>query len=223
MAQQDQLKRMESVELAGKLVGQSRFPFYDEFDQLDVQLRLAENQESMFEITVTSASQVKTDQSSPISRARFIELMGRIYHRKGEVSMETFDAPFSDRLEAVLAEAIQDYLPIDKPFAISIVATGFATIQVVNARMLSSEEVKHPGFGLHLPFDDSFVENQKYLKRFEAQSWSGEFDRMDLDDVLTYQLYLGSNRDQVFTQVQRLITNVYRKDLEQCTVHLEEL
>lgn len=212
---QDNLQNLingQTVELSGRL--QSEIPFYPKSKGLESKVIIQASDELAIEIRVEEESKLKEDQLKPISKERVIELMQHINHQELFKEKKKFDKPFSERLKSELIFAEKEYLERKKDFAINISSTNSVLFQIINSKMLESNKNGNPGFGLHLSFDESFEESKEEIEKFRNQQYSKEFAYHDLDDIPTYQIDLGNDKERIEKLVKRLIDDVYEQEIE---------
>ena len=78
------------------------------------------------------------------------------------------------------------------------------------------------GFGIDLPFDDSFVETKGRVERFNLQDYSKEFKLYNIDGIPTYQMDLGIDEVKIKRLVINIVKDVYMENLKTTEVdHLE--
>lgn len=208
----EQLKNGERVELNGKLL--SQIPFYEKSEGLESKIIIQASNELEIEIRIDEDSQLKEDQSKPISEKRVIEIMQRLNHHELFKKKKEFDKSFSERLIDELNFAEKEYINKEKGFAINISSPNTTLFQIVNSNMLESKDDNKKGFGLHLSFDESFDESIEEINKFRNQDYSNNFDYHDLDEIPTYQIDLETDKEQIKKLVIQIIKDVYEQEVE---------
>jgi hypothetical protein len=209
----ENLMNGKTVELRGRL--QSEIPFYPKSKGLEAKVIIqATDDEMLLEIRVDEDSKLKEDQSKPIKRGRVIELMQHIYHCELFKEKKEFDRTFDERLREELNYAENEYIKNEKDFAINISSPNSVLFQIISSRMLEISTNGKSGFGLHLSFDDSFEESKEEIEKFRKQDYSKDFEYHDLDDIPTYQIDLGKDKNRIEELVKRLIEDVYEQRIE---------
>lgn len=201
----EKLKNGEVVELNGFL--QSEIPFYSKSIGLKSKIKMQANEEMILEIRIEEESKLKKDQSKPITEGRMIEIMRMLHHNPKR--KENFDKPFKDRLLEQLENAEREYIANEKDFVINLSA-GKVLFQIISNKLLEKNRIYERGFGLHLSFDDSIEE----IAKFRSKDYSKEFDYYKLDEIPTYQIDLGKDKNQLEKLVVKIIIDVYEEDLE---------
>ena len=208
----EELKDGKRVELNGKLL--SQIPFYSKSEGLKSKVIAQLYDELEIEIRIDEDSKLKDDQSKPITKERVIQIMQRLNHHELFKDKKVFDKPFSDRLIDELIYAEKEYIQKDKGFAINISSPNSTLFQIVNNNMLESKEDNQKGFGLHLSFDESFEESLEEISKFRKQEYSKDFNYLNLDDIPTYQIDLGTDKERTEKLVKRIIEDVYEQKIE---------
>ena len=208
----EQLKNGDRVELKGKLL--SQIPFYSKSNGLKSKVIIQASNEIEIEVRIDEDSQLKEDQSKPISEKRVIEIMQRLNHYELFKEIKKFDKPFSQRLMDELNFAEKEYIKTEKGFVININSPNTTLFQIVNSNMLESKVGDKKGFGLHLSFDDSFDESIEEISKFRNQYYFNNFNYHYLDEIPTYQIELEMDKEQIKKLVIQIIQNVYEKNLE---------
>ena len=206
----ERLMAGQKVVLEGAL--ESVIPYYTKSIGLKATVSISALNEAA-EIRITEESDLKEDQSKPITRERVIELMRYINHRELYEEPKKFDTPFSLRLKSELAEVEKKYFKRKKAFAINISSLDAVLFQIINSTMLPSKGKKKSGFVLHLSFDPTFEESLDEIARFRKKDYSKVFQYQDFDGIPTYQLDLGIDIDEVEKMVTLLIEDVFEQDI----------
>lgn len=212
---QDNLQNLingQTIEIRGRL--QSEIPFYPRSKGLESKVIIQASDELAIEIRVEEESKLKGDQLKPITKERVIELMQHVNHHELFKEKKEFDKPFFERLKEELNYAEGEYIKKDKDFAINISSPNSVLFQIISSRMLEKNTNGISGFGLHLSFDDSFEESREELEKFRMQDYSKDFEYYDLDEIPTYQIDLGNDKERIGELVKHLIENVYGQETE---------
>ena len=209
------------VELFGKLEG--NLPFYPNSKDLRTKTLLrATNDELIVEIIIQEDSQLKEDQSKPITEKRMIELMQMLHHHPSrEVKRET-DKSFKERLLEELNYSEQKYFKTKEEFFINI-SSNSVLFQIVNNIMLENRFGSEHGFGLHLSFDETINESKEEISRFREQEYSKDFKYIYLDEVPTYQIDLGNDKQKLIALVERIVSQVYKENINEIEVESMEV
>lgn len=217
----NQLAKREAVVLSGKL--ETDLPFYTKFKGLKVKISVPSKNEFGMIFQVEEESQLQEDQARPITNARVIELMQHLHHPERFAEMEKFDRSFLDRLTDELLEVEKKYVKRARNFVVNISKPGLVLFQLISSSMLSANEGKGRGFGLHLAFDDTDEECLAELKRFEQQAYVKDFDCFNFDGIPTAQIDFGRDIDSLIKMVNQIILDVYEEEVETIIVDSFEI
>jgi hypothetical protein len=218
------LKKMmdgETVELRGRL--ESEIPFYSVSRGLESKMLIGGTNEIQLEVRIAEDSQLKEDQSKPITKERVIEMMQYIHHAELFVTEKKFDAPFYERLREELVFVEEKYIQKNKNFAINISSQSSVLFQIINTSLLESGTVNSQGFGLHLSFDVTFEELKDRLEKFKTMAYEAEFEYHYLDGIPTYQIDLGNDKEGLEELVIKLLVDIYEQEIEKIEVESFEL
>jgi len=208
----EKLKTGKVVEFDGKL--EEMLPFYPNSKDLRTKTLIqATNEGIIVEIKADEESQLKEDQSKPITEKRMIEIIQMLNHHPKREERANFDRPFNQRLFDELKNAESEYIANEKDFAINL-STGTVLFQIISNKMLEINRINERGFGLHLSFDESHDESIEEIAKFRNQDYLKEFDFHDLDEIPTYQIDLGRDKKRLEKLVNQIIVDVYEEELE---------
>jgi len=171
------------------------------------------NEGIIVEIQAQEDSQLKEDQSKPITESRMIEIMQMLHHHPQSEEKRRSDEPFKQRLLKEFEYVEKEYIAKEKDFVINI-STGTVLFQITSNKMLEINRIKERGFGLHLSFDETDEESVEEMAKFRSKEYSAEFDYHDLDGIPTYQVDLGTDKKRLEELVCRMVLDVYEEDLE---------
>lgn len=209
----EELKTGKVIEFDGKLE-EELIPFYPNSKDLKTKTLIQATSEGIIvEIQVEEKSQLKEDQSKPITEKRMIEIMQMIHHNPKREERQSFDKSFKQRLTVELENAESEYIANKKDFVINL-STGTVLFQIISNKMLEINRINERGFGLHLSFDETHDESIEEIAKFRGKEYSKEFDYHDLDEIPTYQIDLGTDKKRLEKLVNQIIVDVYEEELE---------
>lgn len=208
----EQIITYESTELNGKL--ESEIPFYEKSKGLQVGIKFVTTDEIQLNIRIKENSQIKQDQSKPISKERFEEIMGNINHPELFRNIAEFEIPFLKRLTKELDHIQSDYIKAERYFVTNIMSSRSVILQIISNQMLHKKSNKISGFGIHLSFDESFEESAEELKNFKIQGFDKDFLFSNIDEVPIYQIDLGLDIERIKTMIVKLVENVFEENIE---------
>jgi len=169
-------------------------------------------------VSVDTPSQLKTDQSKPITTERVIELMNRLHHREDKNTGQKDNRPFDERLKESLEIAQKDYLDKKKQVCITLLASPAIGCQIVSSSILEISTDAAVGLGLHLPFDEAtergIFENHPEAKHFHLHVWDG---------IPTWQRDFGMDFEQLLNVTMMLLIEVFKVDVEKIELDVFEV
>ena len=208
----EELKTGKVIEFDGKL--EEELPFYPNSKDLKTKTLIqATNEGIIVEIQAKEESQLKEDQSKPITEKRMIEIMQMLNHHPDREEQKNFDKPFKQRFLQELENAENEYIANEKDFVINL-STGTVLFQVISNKMLEINRINERGFGLHLSFDETHDESLEEIAKFRNKGYSKEFDYHDLDEIPTYQIDLGTDKERLEDLVIKILVDVYEEEME---------
>lgn len=209
----DRIRADEVVPLQGFFY--SQLPFYPEMMGSDIACSITLDPLSMAPETVEvlDAGQLKTDQDTPISLERMMEIMNVVHHGLPTTKKEAFEEPFAERLSAELARIRAVFLDEGKIFGMNLVTDSAAPLQIVSSSILEDNSGE-AGFGIHLPLDLSFPEHEPVLARFKQLSIAGEFALHHWDGIPTYQLDCRLDLEKLVAYATLILEDCFGEDVE---------
>ncbi|MEM6321737.1 MAG: DUF2199 domain-containing protein [Bacteroidota bacterium] len=221
LANLDELKSGEHVVFNGKLANE--LPQYPNSIELKVKVTIQLTEEDIeIEFTVTEESQLKNDQVKPMTKDRVIELMTFFHHNEAH-NKDEFNASFEKRFQEAIIQVQKDFIDRGETFGINLSADGSACFQIIANQMLEKMDSEILGFGIHLPFDQSFEEEIEKLVKFKKTDLVNQFDYYLLDGIPTYQKDLVRDIDLLEVIVKQLITEVYQQKLDNINIESFEI
>lgn len=133
------------LELTGEVA--SELPFFQNLVGLAAKWRYSENQ-GYAKIDIIDESQLKNDQSKPVSKDRVIEMMQLIHHPKLHEKKKIFEKTFQERFNEIITKAKSEFSAKSKLFLIDISNLKEVLLQFIPSEMLLIESAN--GVGLHL-------------------------------------------------------------------------
>jgi len=213
ISREDFLKNLEEIKLGeikkfkGKL--ENELPFYLNSFGLNIRVVIQLTNENIHIIIIADEEcKLKKDQLNPITEKRAIELMQMLNHHPKKEKSVFLNKPFKQRLSKELETMEKELIMNKKDFAINI-STETVLFQIVSNKVLELNTNKERGFGLHLSFDESKEE----LAKFRSKEYSEEFSYHDLDEIPTYQIDLGMDKNRLEELVNKIIIDVYQEEI----------
>lgn len=127
------------LELTGKVA--SELPFFQNLLGLTAKWSYSEKQ-GYAKIDILDESQLKKDQSKPISKDRVMEMMQLIHHPELTKERKIFEKPFQERFNEIISKAETEFSAKDKLFLIDISNLKEVVIQLISSEMLSNKSKK---------------------------------------------------------------------------------
>lgn len=222
LKESNKLSEGKTMEMHGKLL--TPLPFYEKANGLQSKIIVwYEDEKINIRIRVQENSQLKLDQAEPITKERAIQISQHIHHPELFNERKIQTEPFVKRIHDEIIKSEIEFLRENKNFAINISTSSVTLFQIISSKMLESNGDNKIGFGLHLSFDDSFEETKVELSKFKSQDFSKEFEYHNLDEIATYQLYLGTDINRIEKLVRSLVVKVYEHEIESIIVDRFEI
>ena len=148
-----------------------------------------------------------------------IGLIGlNFYVKKEQKQMDINEKPFNERLEEVLKLTENKYKSSNNNFGINFSSGQMVIFQIIKRTLLENPDNNEFGYGIHLSFDDSFPETKGELERFTNSDFANKFESHVWDGIPTYQLDLKTDREQIIIMTNKIIEEVYQKDVSKIEV-----
>lgn len=212
----DEIEKGSKIEFEGNL--ESELPYYLNSIGLKTKTVIQKRMNVYrIEILIEEKSKLKQDQSKPISGERMIEIIKMIHHDPNFERRNFGNQIFEERLKKELSSVEYQFLRNGGFFVINFEFEGSILFQIVPSKILEKKG-KKSGFGLHLPFDGDFEKKSK----FEKQKYSKEFAFHILDEIPTFQIDLGREKNSIAEISRRIIQDVYEKDPEMIELDIIE-
>lgn len=190
-----------------KAVLENEILFYPNAQNLKVVIELSAHIEDTVIEVVEENHALTNDQKNGITTERLIELMQMIYHLPESQLEEGKDSSVDELVEALEKAEIQ-YLNSEKKFGINVLSNSAVVFQLVCSSLLEKEGGE-AGFGIHLPFDQSFLKGKENYVKFKTSKYYQKFDANLWDGIPTYQLNLGKDKEKIENFVNGLLKEVY--------------
>ena len=127
---------------------------------------------------------------------------------------------FEERLEEQLEIAKANFNEPAKNFGINFSDETMVIFQMIKRTLLEGVQDEDFGFGIHLSFDDSFVETAGELEKFKNSDFADQFEYHSWDGIDTYQLDLKENNDRIKEITKSIIETVYKKDASKIEIDI---
>ena len=172
-------------------------------------------------ILITTESQVKLDQQKPITKQRFVQIMQRINHPELLKEKKSFNKPFKDRLINIIRTADKQFMCKGKNFLINIYNARETLIQLVSSNLLVNSQIK--GIGIHIRNDDTSEDYKAIKKRMSKISKDLDIQELKLDHIETYQKEYAFNEIELTQDIEMVISNVYKQNIEELDIDIYEV
>ena len=169
-----------------------------------------------FTIEFEEDNLLKQEQVNGITEERVADLMNKMLYHTSEQNNKKPEKPFSERFDDIIEFTKENYISKYKSFVINVEANGFVSVQIVSGNLLEIRR-KNSDLGLHLPFDISFNDGKKELELFKQTVYFKNFNYIYLDEIPTYQLNVGQNKNYLKSLIEQLMIDVYKTDIEEVT------
>lgn len=213
----EQLTLGNQIVLKGILL--SDLPFFEQSSNLKTNLIL-DKSNIMGQLKIESESQIKTDQQSPINRNRFIQMMQRINHPELWKEKVIFDKPFKERLFEKLSQANSEYKSKGRNFVIDISNQRENLIQLVSSEILTIPA--STGIGLYLCNDATNLNYNEVKVRMLDLCENNSIQKLMWDDIETYQKNYQIDEDQIYIDLEMIITRVFEENMEKLELDIFE-
>ncbi|WP_235299749.1 DUF2199 domain-containing protein [Portibacter marinus] len=205
------LKEGKEIMIEGQLI--SELPFYEKSLGLQIDVKMVKSRELGI-IRVTENCQLKTDQLSPISKTRIIELMQNVYHLSdSNKDIENLD----QTLSSILNHAQTEFIDKGKKFLINVIYENIILFQLISSEFL--EEPKPFTFGLHIANDSS---NDNYLTVKSQMKNHKHIKEYSVDGVEIYQSDYEGEKNQLVKDVRKLTKDLFQIQIDNCKFEISE-
>lgn len=206
------------LELTGKVA--SELPFFQNLLGLTAKWSYNEIQ-GYAKIDIIDDSQLKNDQSKPISKDRVMEMMQLIHHPELTKEKKVFEKPFQERFNEIIRKAKTEFSAKGKLFLIDISNLKEVVIQLISSEMLSKKSNNE--IGLHLSNDkanDDFEDVQdKMVELYDNL----KFRKFELDNIETYQKAYEFGDINMFNEVKLICESVYEQNIDELEIEINEM
>ncbi|MEO0686029.1 MAG: DUF2199 domain-containing protein [Cyanobacteria bacterium J06649_11] len=203
----------KEVRIKGNL--DSEVPFYEKEIGLEVEILFSPTQ-TIPTIHILEQSELKEDQSKPISTIRIQELMSRLHHRELFVPPVHFDTPFIIRLREELETCRAKYGP--DAFIINVSSSTQVLFQIIPRKYLEGENDLQSGYGFHITFDFEDESSLEYYELLRHLDDNKNWQFHEIDGVPTYQLDVQNDETRLGELSVKLIEEVFLAQIGQIQV-----
>ncbi len=169
-------------------------------------------------IEVISESQLKTDQTNPITKERFIKMMQRIHHPELWKEKTQFEESFEQRLSDILNQAENDFYDKEKQFVIDISNNKEVLFQFIASSILDIK--KNGKIGLHLS-NDTINDNYKFVEnKMKELCRNHMIEKFELDKIATYQKGYNFDANEIFQDIKLLANVVFEENIESLEISI---
>lgn len=213
----EELKMGAQIKLKGKLL--SILPFYEKSKNLETTLIL-DRSNILGRLIIESESQIKSDQESPITKNRFIQMMQRINHPEIWKEKRILNKSFKDRLSDILNKAALEFRFKGRKFVINIENNREILFQLISSELLAFPTNNQ--IGLHLSNDSANFNYKEIKSRMRDLYKNNSIEKLSLDNIETYQKSYKIDTEQIFLDLILIIENVFEENIDEIELSIFE-
>jgi len=206
------------LELTGEIA--SELPFFQNLVGLAAKWSYSEKQ-GYAKIDIVDESQLRKDQSKPISKDRVIEMMQLIHHPELYKKKKIFEKQFQERFNEILTKAKLEFSAKSKLFLIDISNLKEVLVQLISSEMLSNAE--NNGIGIHLSNDEANENFTEVQERMSLINKDAKFRRFKLDNIETYQKKYEFGDTKLFDELKLICESIYEQNIDELEIEISEM
>ena len=147
-------------------------------------------------------------------------MMQRINHPELWKKSPIFDNDFKHRFDDITENAKVNFIEQGKFFIIDISNQREVLFQLISSELLINPMNK--SFGLHLSNDNTNLNYKDVQIKMEDISKSSGISKIEIDEIETYQKYYSLNVEELYRDIENILTIVFEENIEELELDIFE-